>query len=172
MCEVSLRPSPIWYILVYTMFLYRLIDSLDKHHVDYALVGGFAVALHGAVRGTVDIDIILRIAEKNFLAAEHALSELGLSPRLPITASDVFQFRKEYIQNRNLIAWSFVNNANPIEIVDIVITEDLKGQEMQKIRSGKHTIKVLALRPLIEMKKRSGRPQDLEDILALEHLNK
>jgi hypothetical protein len=154
------------------MFLYRVIESLEKNTVDYALVGGFAVALHGAVRGTVDIDLILRVTEKNFVALEAAMSEMGLVPRLPITAKDVFHFRKEYIEKRNLVAWSFVNPGNPIEIVDVILTDDLKGAEIKRIRSGKYTINILAIKPLIQMKKRSGRPQDLEDARALEEIGK
>jgi hypothetical protein len=45
------------------MFLQNVIQSLEKYHIKYALVGGYAVALHGAIRGTVDIEDI-RILEK------------------------------------------------------------------------------------------------------------
>lgn len=34
--------------------------------------------------------------------------------------------RKEYIENRNLIAWSFVDYQNPSRQVDILITKDLR----------------------------------------------
>ena len=45
------------------MFLIRLVRALDKHKVDYAIVGGYAVALHGAIRGTVDVDLVLGFSE-------------------------------------------------------------------------------------------------------------
>ena len=32
------------------MFILQVIEALGKHKVDYAVVGGFAVALHGAGR--------------------------------------------------------------------------------------------------------------------------
>ena len=95
------------------MFLYRVVESLAKHKVDYALVGGFAVALHGAVRGTIDVDLVIRLQKKQFQLAEVALKDLGLISRLPVTAENVFEFREEYIQNRNLIAWSFYNPKIP-----------------------------------------------------------
>lgn len=41
------------------MFLIELCQSLEQHNVRYALVGGYAVALHGAVRGTVDVDFVI-----------------------------------------------------------------------------------------------------------------
>ena len=97
------------YILVYTMLLERLCDAFEKEALPYALVGGFAVALLGAPRGTLDIDCIIRHTEEDFEKCERALRGLGFQPRLPVTAKEVFQFRKEYIAKRNLIAWSFVN---------------------------------------------------------------
>jgi len=36
-----------------------------------------AVALHGAVRGTVDIDLVIRLREADFLRAERALISWG-----------------------------------------------------------------------------------------------
>ena len=128
------------------------------------------MALHGAVRGTVDIDIVLVISEENFRATEKAMDSIGLRSRLPVTAADVFRFREEYINNRNMVAWSFVNPKNPVELVDIIVTHDLKTMKIKKIPSGKHALPVLAIPDLIRMKKASGRPQDVEDVKALEKL--
>jgi hypothetical protein len=126
------------------MWLLRVTAALDHAKVPYALVGGFAVALHGVVRGTVDIDLVLRFRETDFTRADDAFRSIGLMPRLPVTASEVYRFRVEYIENRNVTAWTFVNAANPSEIVDVA--------------------------DLIRMKTKSGRPQDLEDVRALRSL--
>ncbi len=56
------------------------------------------------VRGTVDVDIVIQLKQSAFNKAEQALMELGLQPRLPVSADDVFLFREEYIKNKNLIA--------------------------------------------------------------------
>src|SRR5258706_7452648 len=109
------------------MLLLKVINSLDRARVPYALVGGFAVALHGAVRGTVDVDLVIRLREADFRRTERALNALGLQSRLPVTASEVFRFRDEYVRNRNLLAWTFVNPSRPSEIVDVILTEDLGG---------------------------------------------
>ncbi|NOX93109.1 MAG: nucleotidyltransferase family protein [Gammaproteobacteria bacterium] len=152
------------------MFLLALTNALDKHGVKYALVGGYAVALHGAVRGTVDVDIVIQLRQSVFNKAEQALIELGLQPRLPVSADDVFLFREEYIKNKNLIAWSFSNPDNPTEILDIIITEDLNNMKpVIKNVMGKN-IKVADIASLIAMKTRSGRPQDIEDIKALKKI--
>jgi hypothetical protein len=161
------------YILVYTSsmsFLSRVCHSLDAAGLRYAVVGGHAVALHGAVRGTVDIDIALLWDLKTLRGAEQALGKLGLVSRLPIGAEDVFRFRDEYVKNRNLIAWNFHNPVNPAEQVDVIITYDLKGKQRKRVSTADGTIQILGLKDLIEMKRASGRPQDLEDADALERL--
>ena len=42
------------------VFLLKVASTLNKSQVPYAIVGGQAVALHGAVRGTIDIDLITK----------------------------------------------------------------------------------------------------------------
>jgi hypothetical protein len=152
------------------VFIQRVIQSLDAHRVKYALVGGYAVALHGAVRGTVDVDIAIALSQASFERAESALVEIGLESRLPVTAKEVFAFREEYIEKRNLDAWSFSNPRNSLEIVDILVTEDANRIDTVNKRAFGLNIRVAAIPELIAMKKKAGRPQDLEDIKALEKL--
>ena len=150
--------------------LNRVCTALADKGIRYAVVGGHAVALHGAVRGTVDIDIALAWNLKSLKAAEQVLKELGLVSRLPISADDVFQFRDEYVKNRNLIGWNFYNTDDLTEQVDIVITYDLAGKKVATIETSAGPIKILGIEELIEMKRVSGRQQDLEDVKALEKL--
>jgi len=112
------------------MFVRKVIDALTGADVPYTLVGGYALVLHGVIRGTVDIDIA----------------------------------------NRNLRACSFYNPANPLEVVDILITEDAETiSSIEKSAFGM-TLHVAAIDALIAMKRKAGRPQDIEDIKALEKL--
>lgn len=166
------RHSFILYISVYTfdVFIQEVIRALGKHRVKYVLVGGYAVALQGAVRGTVDIDIAIALNRATFKRAETALEEIGLESRLPVTADEVFSFREEYIQKRNLKTWSFANPRNPLEAVDILITEDATRIDAASKRAFGITIKVAEIADLIAIKKKSGRAQDLEDIKALRKL--
>lgn len=161
-----------WYILVYTMWIEQLIDSLERHRVKYAIVGGYALALHGAVRGTVDVDLVLKINRTNYQNAEKALLELGLTSRLPVGADEVINFREEYILNRNMTAWNFTNPQNPVQTVDIIISQDLSRMKVDRLKVGKRIFPVVSVRDLIIMKRKSGRPQDLQDIEALEKIIK
>jgi len=152
------------------MLLLRVAAALDDAKVPYALVGGYAVALHGVVRGTVDIDVVLRFRQQHFERADAAFRSIGLTPRLPVSAEDVFRFREEYIANRNLMAWTFVNPTDPSEIVDIILTHDLSEMKTKRVLVQGRAIKIAALDDLIRMKREAGRPQDLEDVRALRTL--
>ena len=153
------------------MFIQSICLALDCARVPYAIVGGYAVALHGVIRGTVDVDVVIQWSLENLRNTEKAFKEIGLVSLIPITAENVFHFRDEYIQNRNLIAWNFYDPSNPLNQVDIVINYDLQGvHHTKKIETFLGTIRILSLNELIKMKEASGRLQDLEDIKALKNL--
>jgi len=154
------------------MFLLQVVGALERSKIDYAIVGGYAVALHGAVRGTVDVDLVICLTEKDFVGTERAFKTLGLEPRLPVNGEQVFRFRKEYIENKNLIAWSFYNPKNPLETVDIVITHDRAKMKVVQIKTTSGVLKVVSVEDLIKMKAQCGRPQDEADIEALKRLKK
>ncbi len=130
------------------------------------------MALHGAVRGTVDLDLVVTLDEQNLTRLEQALHRLGLVSRIPINAKELAQFRLEFIEKRNLEAWSFVDPSNPRKLVDIIVTEDLSKLKTDLVDVGGFTLPVLSRNSLIAMKSRSGRPQDLADIKMLEKLRK
>ena len=152
------------------IFINKVCNALAQQNVRYAVVGGYAVALHGAVRGTMDIDIAINWDLSTLRKTEKVLKEMGLVSRLPICANDVFQFRDEYITNRNLVAWNFYNPEDASQLIDIIITYDLKDKGRQRLHTAAGPIHVLQLNELIRMKRKSGRPQDIEDADALEKL--
>jgi hypothetical protein len=58
-----------------TTELAAIIDALDAAGIPYALCGGLAVALHGHIRATQDIDLLIRPA--NLRSALRLLDKLG-----------------------------------------------------------------------------------------------
>ncbi len=154
------------------MLLTEVAQLFKKNKIDFVIVGGYAVALHGAVRGTVDVDLALALNEKTFSLAEKLLNEIGLQSRLPLKAKEVFHFREEYAKNRNLLAWSFCDAQNPIRQLDILILWDSKQIKKSIKKVNGIEVPIASIEDLIKMKKIAGRPQDLEDIRALERLKK
>src|SRR3989441_12121328 len=115
------------------MLVLRVARGFDRARLPCALVGGFAVALHGAVRGTVGVDLVIRFRGADFLRAEKTLNALGLQSRLPVTASEVFRFREEYVRNRNLRAWTFVSPSLPLEIAAVPLPEALADMHLEEV---------------------------------------
>lgn len=130
------------------MFVLEITKALDKSQIPYALVGGYALALHGAVRATVDVDLVIKLNLTNLEAIESAVNSIGLQSRLPLKAKEIHQFREEYIKNRNLIAWSFVDYKNPTRILDILLTEDLSKIKTESVSIGGYKVKIASLEDL------------------------
>lgn len=149
------------------MFIHKVCAALENARIPYAVVGGYAVALHGAIRGTIDVDIVIKWSLKNLQKVESVLKELGLVSLHPINADSVFHFRDEYIQNRNLIAWNFYDSSNHANQIDIIINYDLTHAKVKTVCTPSGRIKILSRDDLIRMKRASGRPQDLIDAEAL-----
>lgn len=56
--------------------LIALCRSLNECGAKYVLIGGFAVILHGFVRGTKDIDFLIDVSVQNMRKIKQALSKL------------------------------------------------------------------------------------------------
>ncbi|MDZ4796129.1 MAG: nucleotidyltransferase [Bacteroidota bacterium] len=78
------------------------IKVLQKHNVDYILVGGYAVILHGYERVTADMDIWVRCNEENykkiqpsFQTFEMPVFDMTLANFLNSEKWDVFLFGRK-----------------------------------------------------------------------------
>lgn len=59
----------------------ELLALLEKHRVDYMIVGGYAVAFHGFPRFTNDIDIFYSPTTGNIRKVVATLVEFGFAPK-------------------------------------------------------------------------------------------
>lgn len=152
------------------MFLVDVATAFIDAKVPFTLVGGYALALQGIVRATVDIDFVVSLKIDHLKAAERALANLGLTSRLPITATDVAHFHEEYRTKRNLIAWSFVDFKNPSRVVDLLIYPPLSSVKAEiKVVAG-IPIRVATKQSLLKMKLTANRAADQLDIINLQEL--
>src|SRR4030043_819749 len=55
----------------------ELLELLNKHNVEYMIVGGYALAFHGAPRYTGDLDIFIRPDSMNAQRIMRALKDFG-----------------------------------------------------------------------------------------------
>ena len=59
--------------------LRSLVEVFNRHKIDFALCGGLAVAAHGLVRATQDVDFLIR--EESLDSAYKAAAEVGYDIR-------------------------------------------------------------------------------------------
>jgi len=139
------------------VFFEDLVRALDGGHVRYALVGGVAVNLHGIPRMTYDVDIVVRTDAVTLRACKEALSSLGLSCRLPIaleTLEDAGE-RARLETERNLIAVTFTDPANPLREVDVLVAPSIDPDgivERSVARSaGAFEVRIASIDDLVRM---------------------
>ena len=60
----------------------HILEVLDRHQVEFVLVGGLGARAHGATRPTSDIDLVPRGEHSNLERLAAALKELGARLRV------------------------------------------------------------------------------------------
>jgi hypothetical protein len=67
----------------------ELLQSLSDAQVDYVLVGGLAVQLHGFMRSTFDIDLVLAMNDENLARFIEVARRWGLTPGIPVPIASI-----------------------------------------------------------------------------------
>lgn len=158
------------------MYYLEVFSLLNKFGVRYLVVGGVALVLHGVLRLTADLDLIVDLAEENVTKFLKALKTLGYKPKLPV---DPFKLadpkvRSEWINKKNMKVFSFIHPKDDYKIIDVFVTEPIPFEEAykrrQKIKANDVNISVISADDLIALKEASGRDQDIADLKMLKEL--
>jgi hypothetical protein len=146
---------------VFEEFL-ALTAELNRRQIPYAVCGGWAMAIHGALRATVDIDLMVQ-ADDLEIAWETA-RDLGYDVEgLPLSFADgaveIRRISKIDPKSKELITVDF-----------LLVTEGTREVwTTRQILPWRHgTISAVSREGLIKLKELSGRPQDLVDIQRLQ----
>ena len=140
-----------------------LVDELDKAGVEYALVGGLAVAVWGAPRATKDIDLLLR--SDALERAMGAAARRGADVRaIPITFRDGMQLQR-------------VTRADGTALltIDFILVNDnleTTWSSRQQLETSGRRLWVISRDALIAMKALAARPQDIGDIERLRDIDR
>lgn len=160
------------------MFYEELFKSLNKKRVKYLVVGGVAFLLHGGMRFTADLDLMIGLDNNNLSKFINIMTDLGYKPKLPVKGKELMDpdKREQWLKEKNMKVFSFFSTKHPVNLIDIFIFEPINFQNAManaiKVKTGKTTIPVASIEDLIKLKKISGRKQDMEDIKALKRLKK
>lgn len=158
------------------MFYLDLFRCLATRDVDYLVVGGLAMNLHGVPRLTMDVDLALVRDPDNVRAFVDCAATLGLTPSVPVALADLAdpQARAGWIRDKHLVALPLRAPAPEAPTPDVVLDHHLDmtaaisravTRELAGVR-----VRVAAIEDLIAMKRHAGRAQDLADVAHLERL--
>lgn len=137
------------------------IQALNDCNVQYILVGGYSVILHGYSRTTGDMDIWVKKDDENY----HRLTKAFHEFKMPL-----FDMTKENFMNNATID-VFTFGQAPVCIDLMTSVKGLNFDEAY-LNSQIHSIEDLNIRvvnynDLIKAKQASGRPRDMDDIEKL-----
>jgi hypothetical protein len=157
------------------MFYLELFSALDRHNVDYLLIGGLAVSLHGVERATMDVDITVAMNPTNLAALIETAKDLKLTPVLPVpleSLSDIELLRTWQTQ-RHLEAFALRTPELAGVTIDVLLFPPVDFASMTaravEFDVAGTAIKVVSVDDLIALKSAVGRPIDMSDI---EHLRR
>jgi len=158
------------------MFYLDLFSALSRHHVDYVLIGGLAISLHGIERATMDIDVTVAMTPDNLSALVAMARELGMTPVLPVeldTLKDLDQLARWH-RERNLEAFALHSPGRAGITLDVLLypAVDFAGMRARAVtfNAGDVPVVVACIEDMIALKQAVGRPIDLTDIEHLKRL--
>jgi hypothetical protein len=129
----------------------RLATLLDAENVEYALIGGYALALQGIVRLTEDIDILVEPSVENARRWVRALSQLPDGAAKELEGDDTLNEEPYAIRVNDEFTIDVMNSASGYSWAD-----------MLPFRKRIEGIAVVSLEGLLRMKAR-GRLKDQAD---------
>jgi hypothetical protein len=159
------------------IFYEEIFREFKKHRVKYVLAGGIAVNLLGAMRSTVDLDILVDMNDENLRKIVGILEEQGYKPKQPVDPMKIAdrKTREEWIEKKHRKALKFYKK-DELKEVDIVIESPVSFEEAKKnalrIKVDDLTLLVISMDNLIKMKKKTNRAIDRIDIEELTKIKK
>jgi hypothetical protein len=138
----------------------ELLELFNKHNVEYMIVGGYALAFHGAPRYTGDLDIFVRSDSQNAQRIVKALADFGFES-VGLTVED-FEKPDKVVQL----------GVPPVR-VDIVtsltgVPWETASENAVPGTYGEIQVRYIGRKQFILNKRSIGRQKDLADIEALD----
>jgi hypothetical protein len=138
----------------FTDFLVALAD----HEVDFALIGGWAMAIYGHARGTDDLDVVVRPTVKNATRIMEALRSFGAPLAQHQVTESLFQAP----------GYGYRMGVKP-NLIEVLTT--ISGVDFDEVMADHRivdvagrSVPVIGRRALIANKRAAGRAKDLADL--------
>jgi hypothetical protein len=139
--------------------LLEFLRLLQGNHVDFVLVGGYAVAFHGYIRSTQDLDILYRNTPGNRQGITQALLDFGFPKQ--VISDDLFQAGSILRMGLPPSRIEMLNEVSGVSVDEIWQHRVLGDFEGLKVH-------FISLDDLRKNKKAAGRAKDLLDLAELQ----
>lgn len=140
--------------------LIDLLTELESFAVEYLIVGGWAVGIHGEPRFTKDLDLLVGGSPENIDRLVAAIARYGAPPEL-------------LDQIRTMAPDEFVFFGVPPARIDLLrqipgVAFDLAWPRRREVEWHGVKVHVIGLEDLLDAKRAAGRQKDLDDVRLLE----
>jgi hypothetical protein len=131
---------------------------LEKHQVEYLVIGGIASILHGVPRATFDLDLLIRATPENAERLLAALLEAGLGTAALTNSSRVLSNEITIFNDRVRV---------DVQISTPGLSFEKGWRDRVSMEFEGQKFFVASKEDLISSKRAAGRPQDLRDVEVL-----
>jgi hypothetical protein len=160
------------------MKIAELLQSLSDEPVQYVLVGGLAVQLHGFLRSTFDIDLVLAMDDENLVRFISVANRFGLVPAMPVSISSIRNAAQidQWLREKGMLAFSLRQTHVGGSVVDIIVRPEVPFEKlMANAAVGElfgRQVRIASIEDLLVMKRSANRPKDQLDVIALEKISR
>lgn len=160
------------------MKIAELLQALADNQVQFVLVGGLAVQLHGFVRATFDVDLVLAMNDENLSRFIDVAKGLGLAPVIPVPIDSLKNAEQidQWLREKGMLAFALREPQTGGCVVDILVRPEISFEQLiTNAVSGElfgRQIPIAAIDDLLTMKRQANRPKDQLDVMALEKIQR
>lgn len=160
------------------MKIAKLLCALSEGQVRYVLVGGLAVQLHGYMRSTFNIDLVLAMDDGNLTRFIEVAKQHGLKPSSPVPIDSLRNAEQieQWYREKGMLAFALREPQTGGGVVDVLVRPEVPFEQLMENAVvgqllGKQ-VWIASIDDLLMMKRIANRPKDRLDIEALEKIRR
>ena len=138
-----------------------IVESLNREGIDYAVCGGWAMAIHGRLRTTIDIDILILADDLDAamnIAHERGFDIEGLPLNFDGGKTQIRRISKIDTGSKELIT---------LDLLLVTPVYEPAWKTRRRVFWNHGEYRVVDVEGMIMMKELAKRPKDLEDLTFL-----
>jgi hypothetical protein len=150
----------------------QVLSTLDRHGVEFVVIGGVAATIHGSTLATFDVDVTPRRTRDNLARLSAALTELGARIRDDPGGAGL-PFNRDTASLADAQMWNLTTDAGDLDLS--FVPAGTRGfadliRDAVRVDIGGMTLHVASLADVIRSKAAAGREKDRATLPLLRRL--